>query len=370
MFEQRDVECMAHALRLARQGRFTTRPNPNVGCVITDAGGEIVAAQYHHKAGAAHAEILALEQAGEQARGGTVYISLEPCCHQGKTGPCTQALIDAGIKRAVVAMPDPNPLVSGKGIQELEQHGVQVDCGVLAEQAQAINAGFIKRMQTGLPRVTVKTAVSIDGKTALHNGTSKWITNSAARNDVQQLRAQADAVMTGIGTVLADDPGLNVRLSPQQLGLDMEVIQPLRVVIDAELQMPAQAKMLTLEGKTIIFSGHPDQNAALGSLSNCEVVLLQDRGDKQDLTQVLKQLAQREINSVLVEAGSNLVGNLIAQNLVDEIIIYMAPKIFGSAAKGMADIDAIDIMDEQISLEYKDVRRVGEDLKITALIKH
>ena len=370
MSDQHDVECMAHALRLARQGRFTTRPNPNVGCVIVDAGGDLVAAEFHRRAGDAHAEILALQKAGEKARGATVYVSLEPCCHQGKTGPCTQALIAAEVKRVVVAMQDPNPQVAGKGIEQLQQHGIQVDCGVLTEQAQELNAGFVKRMQSGIPYVTVKSAISIAGKTALHNGTSKWITDTAARNDVQRLRAQSDAVMTGIGTVLADDPSLNVRLTPEQLGLNEEVMQPARVVIDPQLQMPAQSKMFSLPGQTIVFAGRQSASQMQTNVTGGEVVLLEEQQGQLDLRQVLQQLAQREINSVLVEAGSNLVGNLMAQNLVDEMIIYVAPKIFGSAAKGMAEIGAIDIMDEHISLEYKDVRRVGDDLKITALIKH
>ncbi len=370
MVDQRDVECMAHALRLARRGRFTARPNPCVGCVIVDANDDIVAAEYHHKAGDAHAEILALQQAGDRARGATLYVSLEPCCHEGKTGPCTQALIAAEVKRVVVAMQDPNPQVAGKGIQQLEQHGIQVDCGVLTPQAQELNAGFIKRMQSGIPYVTVKSAISIDGKTALHNGTSKWITDTAARNDVQRLRAQSDAVMTGIGTVLADDPALNVRLTSSQLGLDEEVMQPARIVIDPQLQIPAQAKMFSLPGQTIVFTGQESANRAQKNLTNCEVIMLEQHQGQLDLHQVLQQLAQREINSVLVEAGSNLVGNLIAQHLVDEMIVYVAPKLFGSAAKGMAEIGAIDIMDEHISLEYKDVRRVGNDLRITALITH
>ena len=370
MSDQRDVECMAHALRLARRGRFTTRPNPNVGCIIVDVNGDIVAAEYHHKAGDAHAEILALQKAGDKARGGTAYVTLEPCCHQGKTGPCTQALITAGVKRVVVAMQDPNPQVAGKGIQQLQQHGIQVDCGVLAQQAQELNAGFIKRMQLGVPYVTVKSAISMDGKTALHNGASKWITDSAARNDVQRLRAQSDVVMTGIGTVLADDPALNVRLTSEQLGLAEEVIQPARVVIDPQLQIPTQAKMLSLQGQTIVFAGQQSASKLQNRLSDCEVIVLEEQQGQLDLRQVLQHLAQREINSVLVEAGSSLVGKLIAQNLVDEMIIYMAPKIFGSAAKGMADIGAIDIIDEHISLQYKDVRRVGDDLRITAFIKH
>lgn len=370
MSDHRDVECMAHALRLARRGRFTTRPNPNVGCVITSARGEVVAVAYHQKAGNAHAEIIALELAGEQARDGTVYVTLEPCCHRGKTGPCTSALIKAGVARVVVAMEDPNPLVAGKGIQQLKAQGINVEIGVLAEQALALNVGFVKRMQTGLPWVTVKSAISMDGKTALHNGVSKWITTAAARTDVQMLRAQSDVVLTGIGTVLADDPSLTVRLTQQELGLDAEVLQPIRVVIDSTLQMPASAKMLALPGQTIVFTKTAAQINGLDQRSNCEIVPLEGVDEQIALLDVLKELASREVNSVLVEAGSTLVGNLIAQDLVDELVVYMAPKMFGSVAKGMADIGVISEMDEHISLEYKDVRHIGDDLKITALVKH
>lgn len=370
MSDHRDVECMAHALRLARRGRFTTRPNPNVGCVIIDANGDVVGEGYHQKAGSEHAEITALRVAGEKARGSTMYVSLEPCCHHGKTGPCTQAIIAADVARVVIAMQDPNPQVAGKGIQQLKDHGITVDCNVLEDQARQLNAGFIKRMQSGLPWVAVKSAISMDGKIALHNGVSKWITNAAARNDVQRLRAQSDAIMTGIGTVLADDPSLTVRLSSQELGIDTEVVQPTRVVIDTKLQMSVTAKMLTLAGNTIVFTGGASRNDNLKALPNCEVLSLEGSGEQLKLRHVLERLAAREINSVLVEAGAALVGNLIAQGLVDELIIYMAPKIFGSSAKGMADIGAIDIMDEHISLEYKDVRHIGDDIRITALIKH
>ena len=361
---------MAHALRLARRGRFTTRPNPNVGCVITDTDGNIVAGAYHQRSGEAHAEVLALQQAGEKARAGTVYVSLEPCCHQGKTGPCTQALIEAGVKRVVAAMEDPNPLVAGDGMRQLEQHGIQVACGVLEQQARELNAGFIKRMQTGLPYVTVKSAISIDGNTALHNGVSQWITSPVAREDAQQLRAQSDAIMTGIGTVLADDPALTVRLTPEQLNIETLVMQPLRVIIDPHLKISSQAKMLSLPGDTLIFTGRQDIDQALADTTHCNVVRLDPQQGQLDLVQIMRRLAKREINSVLVEAGPNLVGRLLTQHLVDEMIIYIAPKIFGSAAKGMADIGRLDMMDEQISLEYKDIRRVGEDLRITVTVKY
>ena len=370
MSNHRDVECMAHALRLARRGCFTTRPNPNVGCVITNSEGKIVGTGFHQHAGEAHAEIIALEQAGEQARNGTVYVTLEPCCHQGKTGPCTQALVAADVARVVIAMEDPNPLVSGKGIQQLQQQGIEIESNVLADQAQALNVGFIKRMRRGLPWVRVKSAISLDGQTALSNGKSKWITSTAARDDVQTLRASSDAVLTGIGTVLADDPSLNVRLKPKDLGIEEEALQPLRVVIDSKLQMPTNAKMLGLAGHTLIFANKKASTTKFKNITNCEVMQLDSDSDQVDMEEVMKELANREINTILVEAGSTLVGTLVERDLVDELIVYIAPKLFGSSAKGMVDLEQIKAMDDRVTLEYADVRQVGTDLKITALVKH
>ena len=370
MLNHRDVECMTHALRLARRGRFTTRPNPNVGCVITNLSGDVVGTGFHRRAGGAHAEIIALEDAGSQAQGATVYVTLEPCCHQGKTGPCTEALIAAGVARVVVAMQDPNPLVAGKGIQQLRDHGIKVDVNVLSDQAHALNIGFFKRMKNGYPWVKIKSAISLDGRTALHNGESKWITSPSARDDVQFLRAQSDAILTGIGTVLADDPSLNVRLSAQELGSEDDILQPTRVVVDSALQMPADAKMLSLAGRTMIFTLNESAANAFPKSDNHEVICLPNKNERIELQEVLKNLAAQEINTVLVEAGAKLVGSLMQYNLVDELIIYIAPKLFGDSAQGMANIEPIATMEERISLEYTDVRHVGDDLRITALVKH
>ena len=366
MIDPRDVECMAHAIRLAKRGRFTTRPNPNVGCVITNSNGELVGSGFHQRAGEAHAEIVALRQAGERAKGSTAYITLEPCCHQGKTGPCTDAIIRAGVKRVVVAMQDPNPVVTGKGIQQLRDHNVDVEVDVLNEQARRLNRGFIKRMESGLPWLCIKSAISLDGRTALHTGDSKWITSPAARNDVQKLRAEYDAIMTGIGTVQADDPSLNVRINAQDVGADNELMQPLRVVVDSKLQTPPSAKMLSLVGKTMIFTNSSKAVPELDNHAACQIVRLDDQAEQVDLQVVLKILAENEINSVLIEAGSTLVGNLIQNKLADELIVYVSPKLFGSAAKGISDLDLISDMKEHIALQFTDVRTVDTDLRITA----
>ena len=369
MFNQRDVECMSHALRLAKQGIYTTRPNPNVGCVITNSEGHIVGEGYHQIAGEPHAEIHAIQQAGDMAKGGTAYVTLEPCCHQGKTGPCTQALIDAGIKKVIISMRDPNPLVSGKGLETLIQHGVKVEEGLLNQQSQQLNRGFIKRMTQGLPWITAKIATSYDGRTALSNGKSKWITSQHSRHDVQKLRASNDAIMTGVGTVLADNPSLNVRITKEQLNTLIEPLQPIRIIIDPELKMPEDAKMLSLLGTTVIFSSNFNDDKFKNN-SDCQVIPVNSDQGKFDLREVLKHLAEQEINSVLVESGATLLGQLLNAQLVDELIHYMAPTLMGNHAKGMFDTNEIFAMDECITLDQQDVRQVGMDLKITSLIKY
>ncbi len=370
MVNQRDVECMSHALRLAKRGIYTTRPNPNVGCVITNKQQQIVGEGYHHNAGAPHAEINALSQAGEQARDGTAYVTLEPCCHTGKTGPCTQALIDAGIKKVVIAMRDPNPLVSGKGIEELNNNDIAIVENILTQQASMLNRGFIKRMTSELPWVSVKIASSLDGRIALNNGESKWITSEQSRYDVHRLRARYDAIMTGVGTVLADDPSLNVRINSKELGVDGELMQPLRVVIDPELKLPDSATMLALPGKTLVFTDSQTNTARFTNINNCEVIKLESKQGKFDLHMVLSELAKREINSVLVESGPMLVGKLFDAKLVDELIQYIAPILMGDDAKGMLSIHELTQMSECISLEQHDIRQFGQDIRITSLIKH
>lgn len=364
-----DVECMSLAIRLAKRGLYTTRSNPNVGCVVTDADGNIAGTGFHELFGQPHAEINALQVAGEKARGGTVYVTLEPCCHQGKTAPCTQALITAGVSKVVIAMQDPNPLVAGKGIAELRTHGIEVESGLLAAQAALVNRGFIKRMSSAMPWVTVKVATSLDGAIALDNGQSQWITSEQARKDVHHLRARHDAIMTGIGTVMADDPSLNVRLNE-----DIPVSMPLRVVIDSKLKMPASAKMLTLEGKTLIFTAVTATESDLADNPHCEIIQLESLNNNENdhlcLRSVLAELAKRGVNSVMVEAGSSLVGALIRQQLVDELITYIAPKLMGDASKGSINLGVIEDMRDCPGLEFTDIRNVGEDLRITSKINY
>jgi diaminohydroxyphosphoribosylaminopyrimidine deaminase/5-amino-6-(5-phosphoribosylamino)uracil reductase len=311
-----------------------------------------------------------LSQAQQQAQGGTAYVTLEPCCHTGKTGPCSTALIEAGIKRVVVATLDPNPLVQTKGVHTLRQHGVQVDVGLLEHEAIRLNRGFMQRMRTQKPWVTVKSAATLDGRTALKNGQSKWITSQEARQDVQYLRAQHDAILTGIDTVLADDPALNVRLTSADLGIEGEVIQPTRVIMDTHLRLSKQAKVVTIPGKTLIYTQADMINDALNNTAACDIIPVGQADGHVSIHDVLNDLAvNKEINSVLVEAGSRLSGALFKHKCVDEFVFYMAPKLFGSDARGLLELGPISSIDEHIALDIQDVRSVGDDLRITALIK-
>ena len=370
MTNSRDVEHMSLALRLAKRGQYTTRPNPNVGCVILNKHGDIVGSGYHAKAGEPHAEIHALNEAGEQATGGCAYVTLEPCCHQGKTGPCAQAIIDAKLSRVVVAMQDPNPLVAGKGMQMLQAQGIQVDDNVLSAQAAKLNRGFISRMAKGRPWITLKTATSMDGRTSLRNGQSKWITSEHARLDVQTLRASNDAILTGIGTVIADDPMLSVRLNKDQLGISENPIQPIRIVIDPDLKISPKAKLLHLEGKTLLITKENVDDTQLSADANYDIIRLPDVDGKFDLRLLMNKLAELEINSILVEAGSSLMGKLIESKLVDEVIHYLSPKLMGNSSRGMFDINEITEMNNCLSLEYSDIRKIGNDLRVTSLITY
>jgi diaminohydroxyphosphoribosylaminopyrimidine deaminase/5-amino-6-(5-phosphoribosylamino)uracil reductase len=353
-----DVEFMSRALMLARRGLYTTDPNPRVGSILVKDG-EIVGEGWHERAGEAHAEINALEQAGDKARGATAYVTLEPCCHTGRTPPCTDALIAAGVSRVVVAMQDPNPLVAG-GLAVLEDAGIKVQSGVLQAQAEALNPGFISRMREKRPYIRVKLAVSLDGKTAMANGESKWITGEAARADVQRLRAQSSAILTGSGTVLSDDPSLNVR--------DMDIgRQPMRVIVDANLSTPETAKILKLEGSTLIATAA--EEADLSEMlvnAGAEIILLPAGSNKVDLPALMQHLAAQEVNEVLVEAGSTLCGSLLESKLVDELVVYMAPHIMGHDARGMFRLPGLENMADRISLNMTDVRAVGKDWRITA----
>jgi diaminohydroxyphosphoribosylaminopyrimidine deaminase/5-amino-6-(5-phosphoribosylamino)uracil reductase len=365
MNELSDRQYMQQAINLAKRGRFTTSPNPNVGCVLVKEG-QIVGRGYHQRAGEGHAEVNALRQAGDNAREATAYVTLEPCSHFGRTPPCANGLIDAGIKRVVIAMVDPNPQVAGRGIAKLEQAGITVSSGLLEQQAQALNPGFIKRMTTQMPWVTVKLGVTLDGRTALNDGRSKWITGSDARVDVQQFRAQSCAILTGSDTVVADDPSLNLRWD--ELGLVRGVIakeqlrQPIRVVIDSGNKVLPSHKMITIESPIILVRRETDAN---DWPDHVEQLIIAGRG-QFDLAQVLSILASRGINSLWVEAGAGLCGALLSNQLVDKLIIYQAPKLIGDLGKGLFHLPSVTGMDKLIDLTIDDLRMVGCDIRIVA----
>lgn len=366
-FSLLDHQMMARAIQLAKRGRFTTTPNPNVGCVITQDDGTIIGEGWHHQAGTPHAEVHALNQAGGQVKGATAYVTLEPCSHHGRTGPCAEALRDAGVKRVVAAMVDPNPDVSGRGLALLEKNGVDVSCGLLGGEAEKLNRGFIKRMKTGRPWMTIKLAASLDGKTALANGTSQWITSSAARQDVQLHRAQSCAILSGSGTVLADNPSLNVRyneLGQGQSSLDEQHLrQPLRVVLDGKNQLSGQLKMFDLQGQTHVFNR--TNNTALPA--HVAQTQIKTTGNKLDLSQLLDHLGQMQLNHVWVEAGGMLAGALVQQNLVDELILYQAPKLLGDKGQNLFVMEALTKMQQAKQLSWSQIRQVGDDVKFTAL---
>lgn len=360
-----DRQMMSRALQIAAKGRFTSSPNPAVGCVIAMAD-KVVAEGYTRPAGGNHAEIEALQGCADVA-GGTAYVSLEPCSHQGKTGPCADALIAAGISRVVIACEDPNPEVAGAGIKKLKDAGLDVQVGLLEEQAREANKGFIKRQEQGTPWVTVKMAASLDGRTAMASGQSQWITTPASRADVQRLRAASCAIITGIGTQLMDDPSLTVRISHADVHVEDELRQPLRVVVDGQLQMSPTARMLQQPGDTLIATldgpGQRDKSAELVA-AGAEVVFLPALGEHIDLQALLLNLADRGCNQVLVEAGAGLAGGFIAEGLLDELVCYWAPKLFGHTARPMFNLP-IQTIDAHLALSVQDIRQIGEDIRVT-----
>ena len=352
-----DAFYMARALQLAKNGCYTTDPNPRVGCVLVKDD-QVIGEGWHVKAGLGHAEVEALKNITD-ANGATAYVTLEPCSHHGKTPPCCDALIKAGVSRVVVAMQDPNPLVSGRGLEKLKAAGIEVICGVLQEDAHTLNRGFIKRMAENRPFVRSKLAMSLDGRTAMASGESKWITSAEARVDVHRLRAESSAILTGINTVLADDPALNARV-------DWDVVQPVRVVLDSELTMPITARMAQLAGRSLILTCSQDEQKrqALQDVG-FEVYQLASNHGRLDLPVVLEFLAQQQINEVLVEAGSVLNGALLTENLLDELVVYMAPCILGDQGRGLFTVPCLQTMTDKKSLTLRDVRQVGPDLKLT-----
>jgi diaminohydroxyphosphoribosylaminopyrimidine deaminase/5-amino-6-(5-phosphoribosylamino)uracil reductase len=360
---------MARAIQLARRGLYTTDPNPRVGCVLV-RDGAVVGEGFHRRAGEPHAERNAIDAAGELARGATAYVTLEPCCHHGRTPPCTDALLESGIARVLIGMEDPNPLVSGRGISRLRAAGVAVETGVLEQAARALNPGFDKRMRGGLPYVRCKLAASLDGRTAMASGESRWITSADARRDVHRLRARSSAVITGIGTVLADDPSMNVRLGPEEfpsLWPEEPPRQPLRVVVDSALRMPAGARMLQLPGATLIATCEDSPRAiARANAAGAEVqVFPKDPSGRVDLHILLCYLAEREINEVLIEAGPTLAGAAMQAGVVDELRVYLAPHLMGAAARGLFELPGLERMEQRIPLRLGDVRRIGRDLRLT-----
>jgi len=368
-FSAADHRFMARALRLAQRGLYTTDPNPRVGCVIV-RDGQVVGEGWHRRAGEPHAERNALAQAGAAARGATAYVTLEPCAHHGRTPPCALGLVEAGIVRVIAAMGDPNPLVAGQGLAMLREAGVETEIGLLGAEAEALNPGFLQRMRFKRPYVRCKLAMSLDGHTAMASGESQWITGEAARRDVQRLRARSSAVLTGVATVLADDPSLNVRLSQQDLpGVEAAeyLRQPLRVVLDTRLRTPPRARLLSLPGETLIVCG---EGAAADSeeelrAAGAEVLRLPQLGGRIALDRVLHALAERAINEVLIESGPTLAGSAIQAGVVDELVVYMAPHLMGHAARALVKLPGVERMDQRLALRYRDVRRVGADLRIT-----
>ncbi len=364
---------MARAIQLAEKGLYTTQPNPRVGCVIVSPDHQCVGEGFHQLAGGPHAEVHALQQAADNARGATVYVTLEPCSHQGKTPPCANTLIEAGVSRVVCAMQDPNPLVSGEGIKKLQQAGIQVESGLLQAEAEALNPGFIKRMKTGRPYVRVKLAMSLDGRTAMASGESRWITSEAARADVQKFRARSSVVLTGSGTVLADNPSMNVRVSGADLGIAVEPHQPLRAIVDGDLTVLPGSNIFQLTGsqaaQVVVFS-HKNLSADDLQTAGFHNIQLFDPGEcsgKIDLAAVMQWLGEQQANEIHVEAGSTLCGALLDQGLVDELVIYMAAHIMGDSARGLFHLPNLNSMSERINLEIKEIRPIGKDWRITAV---
>lgn len=416
MFTDFDRSAMARALALAERGLETTDPNPRVGCVISQ-GEEIVGEGWHERAGEPHAEVHALRAAGARAAGATAYVTLEPCSHHGRTPPCVDALLAARVARVIFALEDPNPRVSGKGAEALRRAGVAVESGLMAAEAADINPGFLKRMRSGRPWVRVKLAMSLDGRTALANGASQWITGPAAREDVQHWRARSSAILTGIGTVLADDPRLDVRLPDLPDGLPRP--QPLRVILDARLQTPPSSRMLTTGGAVVIMTAENngdneaeldgrraqlmERGAAIEKVSIAEsdapigggarsgagaaagtgaaggTGAAADAGARPvmaaatihlSLPDVMDRLGKREINEVWVEAGPRLAGALVRQGLVDELIIYMAPKLLGPQARPLVEIGDLRNLQDTLNFVVVDTRQIGEDVRLRLRPQH
>jgi len=358
-FTAADHSYMAEALRLAGLGLYTTDPNPRVGAVVVKDG-KVVGRGFHSKAGEAHAEVLAMRDAGVNAKGADLYLTMEPCSHQGKTPPCADAVIAAGVQRVVAAMTDPNPQVSGKGFEKLKAAGIATVQGLMEADAKALNPGFISRMTRGRPWVRTKLAVSLDGRTALATGESKWISGETSREDVHRWRARSSAVLTGIGTLLKDDPSLNVRLPG-------EWRQPIKVVVDTYLSTPATAKIFQRQPDSVYIATtveDPEEHELLEKAGANIQVFPEKSGGMMDLKAVLEALSELECNEVLVEAGAGMNGPLLAAGLIDEIILYMAPHLLGDTARGMFSLPALASMEQRRQVDIVDMRMIGKDIRL------
>lgn len=378
-FSEHDRNAMSRALELAARGLNTTHPNPRVGCVIVQ-GERTVGEGWHERPGEPHAEIMALRAAGGGAAGGTAYVTLEPCCHFGRTPPCADALIEARLRRVVFALEDPNPDVRGKGAERLRAAGIEVEGGLMQREAAELNAGFIKRMTQGRPWVRVKLAMSLDGRTALANGRSQWITGEAARADVQLFRARSSALLTGVGTVLTDDPRLDVRLEAARAR------QPLRVVLDSGLRTPPRARLFESAGEVWIFTASADAarramlEARGARIERLEVGSARDDlaaqpdtatdAGRLDLHRVLARLAQAEVNEVHVEAGATLAGELIRRHLADELLVYVAPVLLGPQARPLVELPPLEELDGAPRFELIESQRIGADLRMRLRAAH
>ncbi|WP_340610981.1 bifunctional diaminohydroxyphosphoribosylaminopyrimidine deaminase/5-amino-6-(5-phosphoribosylamino)uracil reductase RibD [Xenorhabdus bharatensis] len=371
-----DETYMSRALELAYQGRFTTSPNPNVGCVIVKDD-QIVGEGFHLRAGEPHAEVHALRMAGEKAQGATAYVTLEPCSHHGKTPPCSDALIAAGISRVVVAMQDPNPQVAGRGLYKLQQAGISVEHGVMMEQAEMLNKGFLKRMRTGFPYLQLKLGASLDGRTALASGESKWITSPAARQDVQKLRAQCSAILSSSATVLADDPSLTVRWNEldaeTQAAYPQESLrQPVRIIVDSKNRVTPQHQVVQQTGQCWLAHANIEGSDSADSADkneqqwpdNIEKILLPVHGTGVDLVLLMMQLGKRQVNSVWAECGPTLAGALLSLGLVDELILYIAPKVLGNTARGLFAIPELQKLSDAPEFTLIDVKQIGPDVRL------
>ena len=361
MFSAQDHAFMARALALAERGRDTATPNPNVGCVIAKDG-RIIGEGWHERAGEPHAEARALASCTESASGATVYVTLEPCSHQGRTGPCTEKLITAGVARVVAAVQDPYPEVNGRGLARLREAGMRVEVGLLASEAEEAHLGFLHRMRHGRPWMRLKAAASLDGKIALANGESRWITGEEARRDVHALRARSSAMLTGIGTVLKDDPELTVRHVPCSR-------QPRRVVIDSRLDLPPGAKILSGEPPIVLTVSEDAAKRAALEAKGAEVIQVPGEGGKTDLAAVARWLGGRGFNEVTVETGGKLMGSLLRAGVVDEIVLYVAPLVLGDTAQDLFVLPELATLDAALRPRIVDVRPVGSDWRITARMK-